>query len=232
MIAAVAAAVGDGDDGAFHDAWIAAGDRLAGRSGERSARTPTAAPADALRRAPATPPSYHPLYGDAGRPAGWRRRSASRSRRSTRGWRCCRVPVAPLRIPFEGTTLPGVLPRPPRAGRARRGRSSSSTNGYDATVTEMYFASAVAAARRGYHCLFFDGPGQGAPLIEQGLRMRPDWETVIRPVVDFALTLPGHRPRRGSRSSGWSLGGYLALRGASRRAATGRLHRRPGRCGR
>ena len=33
VIAAVGAAVGDGDDGAFHDAWIAAGDRLAGRGG-------------------------------------------------------------------------------------------------------------------------------------------------------------------------------------------------------
>jgi hypothetical protein len=28
VIAAVGAAVGDGDDGAFHDAWIAAGDRF------------------------------------------------------------------------------------------------------------------------------------------------------------------------------------------------------------
>jgi 3-deoxy-D-manno-octulosonic-acid transferase len=29
----------------------------------------------------------------------------------------------------------------------------------------MYFASAFAATQRGYHCLFFDAPGQGAPLI-------------------------------------------------------------------
>ena len=62
------------------------------------------------------------------------------------------------------------------------------TNGYDASVTEMYFACAAAAAERGYHCLFFDGPGQGEVLIEEGLPMRGRLgERRSRPVVDFAL---------------------------------------------
>src|SRR5690606_13390834 len=44
--------------------------------------------------------------------------------------------------------------------------------------------------------------------------MRPDWENVVRPVVDFALARP---EVDGSRLAlaGWSLGGYLSLRGAS-----------------
>ena len=37
---------------------------------------------------------------------------------------------------------------------------------------------------------------------------------MIRPVVDFALTLPEVDPDR-IALYGWSLGGYLALRGAS-----------------
>jgi pimeloyl-ACP methyl ester carboxylesterase len=78
----------------------------------------------------------------------------------------------------------------------------------------MYFASAVAASRRGYHCLIFDGPGQGEMLILHGMRLRPDWETVVKAVVDFALTLPNVDPRR-IALSGWSLGGYLAVRAAS-----------------
>jgi alpha-beta hydrolase superfamily lysophospholipase len=78
----------------------------------------------------------------------------------------------------------------------------------------MYFGSAVAATRRGYHCLVFDGPGQGEMLFEHGIRLRPDWETVINAVVDFALALPIVDDKR-IALSGWSLGGYLAPRGAS-----------------
>jgi dipeptidyl aminopeptidase/acylaminoacyl peptidase len=88
------------------------------------------------------------------------------------------------------------------------------TNGSDATITDMYFASAVAASRRGYHCLLFDSPGQGEMLYERGVRLRPDWETVVRAVVDLALTLPTVDPKR-IALSGWSLGGYLAPRAAS-----------------
>ncbi|WP_247895541.1 S9 family peptidase [Azospirillum sp. TSH58] len=88
------------------------------------------------------------------------------------------------------------------------------TNGYDATITDLYFASAVAASRRGYHCLLFDGPGQGAMLYEHNVPLRPDWETVIGAVVDFAETLPLVDAAR-IALSGWSLGGHLAPRGAS-----------------
>ncbi len=88
------------------------------------------------------------------------------------------------------------------------------TNGYDATITDLYFASAVAASRRGYHTLLFDGPGQGEMIIEQGIPLRPDWENVLGPVLDFALGLRGVDAGRVALS-GWSLGGYLALRAAS-----------------
>ena len=52
----------------------------------------------------------------------------------------------------------------------------------------MYFASAVVAIERGYHVPLFDGPGQGETLYEHGIRLRPDWETVVRAVVDFAVS--------------------------------------------
>lgn len=77
----------------------------------------------------------------------------------------------------------------------------------------MYFASAVAASHRGYHCLLFDGPGQGSLLIDKGVTLRPDWESVIAAVVDAALRLPQVDPAR-IALAGWSLGGYLAPRAA------------------
>jgi pimeloyl-ACP methyl ester carboxylesterase len=43
--------------------------------------------------------------------------------------------------------------------------------------------------------------------------MRSDWENVVRPVVDYALTRSEVDPTR-LALAGWGFGGYLALRGA------------------
>jgi pimeloyl-ACP methyl ester carboxylesterase len=88
------------------------------------------------------------------------------------------------------------------------------TNGYDSTIQEMYFAHAPAAIRRGYNVLLFDGPGQGRNLIKDGIHIRPDWENVVRPVIDYALTRPEIDPAK-IALSGWSFGGFLAPRAAA-----------------
>lgn len=88
------------------------------------------------------------------------------------------------------------------------------TGGYDSSAEEAYFLSGAAAVARGYTCIVFDGPGQGAAIIEDGMVFRPDWEAVVNPVVDFAMTRPEVDPSR-IALMGISFGGYLAPRAAS-----------------
>jgi len=118
----------------------------------------------------------------------------------------------PIQIPYEGTTLPGYFFRADAAGEPRP--TLIATDGYDGTVEELYFEVAAAALRRGYHCLAFDGPGQGGVLVKQQLYMRPDWEHVVTPVVDYALSRPEVDPER-IALFGVSFGGYLAPRAAT-----------------
>jgi alpha-beta hydrolase superfamily lysophospholipase len=115
-------------------------------------------------------------------------------------------------IPYEGTTLPGYLYLVDDSGAPRP--TVIYNSGYDSTLEESYFAIAAAALARGYNVLAFDGPGQGAALREQHLVFRPDWEAVITPVVDFALTRSDVDPSRISLF-GYSMGGYLVARAAA-----------------
>ena len=79
---------------------------------------------------------------------------------------------------------------------------------------QLYLQVAAAAIQRGYSCLTFEGPGQGALIREQHLPFRPDWETVVTPVVDYLLTRPEVDPAR-IALMGISVGGYLAPRAAA-----------------
>ena len=85
--------------------------------------------------------------------------------------------------------------------------------GYDGTLEELH-SQALAANRRGWSCLTFEGPGQGRVIREQGLPFRHDWEHVVTPVVDVALARRDVDPDR-IALQGLSLGGYLAPRAAA-----------------
>jgi pimeloyl-ACP methyl ester carboxylesterase len=205
--------IGEGDEASWHRAWKATAQRVAEIGEQALASGHRVSAREALLRAsnyyrtadfflrenPASDPEVTLL--------------STRSRETfATAAGLFDTPVEAVSIPYEGTTLPGYLylvddsstPRP----------TVVYNSGYDSTLEESYYAIAAAALRRGYNVLAFDGPGQGAALREQKLVMRPDWEAVITPVVDFALT-------RGEIAAdrivlfGYSLGGFLVARAAA-----------------
>jgi hypothetical protein len=125
-----------------------------------------------------------------------------------------------LAIPWQGTTLPGYHFRVDSDERPRP--TVVLVGGYDGTSEELYFLNGRAALARGYNVLAFDGPGQGAALLQQHLVLRPDYETVVAAVVDYLGGRPDTDVNR-IGLIGLSLGAHLAPRAASgeRRAASG-----------
>jgi len=93
-------------------------------------------------------------------------------------------PVAErVEIPYETTTLPGYFFRAGAPDEPRR--TLIFNNGSDGSVVGAWTDGIASALARGWNAMTFDGPGQNAALVRQGLPFRPDWERVVTPVVDF-----------------------------------------------
>jgi hypothetical protein len=143
-------------------------------------------------------------------------RQAAAYRAMQRRWHAAAALFAPaferVRIPYGRTHLPGYFLRPP--GRPRRRPTVILNNGNDAQNVDLYAFGGAAALARGYNALMFEGPGQGSVFFLRGIPFRPDWERVIRPVVDF---LEGRRDVDRDRIAaiGWSQGGELVARAAA-----------------
>ena len=117
-----------------------------------------------------------------------------------------------ITIPYEETSLPGYFVRPDGSQEPRR--TIIFNGGYDSTMSEGWFAIGAAALERGFNFIAFDGPGQGAAIRRQHLCFRPDWEHVLTPVVDYALSRDDI-DANAIVIFGWSMGGYLVARGAT-----------------
>jgi len=121
-------------------------------------------------------------------------------------------PFEPVLIPYEGTTLPGYWMSPDSTGRSRP--LLLMNNGSDGPISDMYVFGGAGGLARGYSVLAYDGPGQGAALYRQGLNLRPDWERVVTPVVDYALSRDDVDAER-IALYGASMGGYMVARAAA-----------------
>ncbi|MFE7778757.1 alpha/beta hydrolase family protein [Streptomyces sp. NPDC057445] len=201
------------DDGAFYDAWYGAANRYTGyaRDAERQGKRGTAR-YHYLRATVYAGVSYRPLYG---KPVDPRLVTAFNTQLDSFGKAMALSdrPAEPLDVSLDGHRLT-VLFLPGAGASTARRPVVVMNNGYDAAVPDMYFAMGAFAIARGYHVVLVDGPGQGAPLICDGLTLIPDWERVIRPVVDAVVARPDVDPAK-VVLQGWSLGGHLALRAAA-----------------
>ncbi len=118
-------------------------------------------------------------------------------------------------IPYDKTTLPGYF-YGPKSGSTHRSAKRPLLivqTGFDGCQEELR-PYAIAAVERGYNVLTFEGPGQGEVIRVQHLPFRPDWEHVVRQVVNYAVS---RRDVDRHRMALWgiSLGGYLAPRAAA-----------------
>lgn len=211
-VLAACAEVAPGDDAAFHGAFSTLADRLVDAADDsRDAGHVVSAREAYLRASMYYGTGYRPLFGapvDDRLTEAFERQEAAFARAAA-----LMDPAGEaLTVAFEGVDLPAWRFRAPGSAGARR--VLVATNGYDATVHDMYFAHAVPALRRGWDVVLFDGPGQGRPLYCDGVPMRPDWETVVGAVVDHVIELPDVDASR-IALVGWSLGGHLALRAAT-----------------
>ena len=120
--------------------------------------------------------------------------------------------IEPVEIPYKDTTMPGYFLK--GDGTSGKAPLLLLQTGFDGTGEELYFGPGIAAQERGYHCLIFEGPGQGAMIREKKIPFRHDWEKVVTPLVDYALTR-NDVDKDNIALMGLSMGGYLVPRAAA-----------------
>ncbi|KAI4867211.1 2,6-dihydropseudooxynicotine hydrolase [Hypoxylon rubiginosum] len=111
----------------------------------------------------------------------------------------------------DGFEIPAVF-----YGSGLRGRRPTMLmcNGYDGAQEEMYHAVGEAVLQRGMNVITFEGPGQPTVRRQQGAGFIPEWEKVVTPVIDYALS---RRDVDAHKIGLWgqSFAGYLAPRAAA-----------------
>ncbi|KAK2599131.1 hypothetical protein QQS21_005392 [Conoideocrella luteorostrata] len=116
-----------------------------------------------------------------------------------------------LRAKDDNFTIPAIFFS---SGRPGPRPTVIMCNGYDGSQEEMYHLVGQSVLQRGMNVISFEGPGQPTVRRQQNLGFITQWEKVVTPVVDFALTRPEVDPAA-IGLLGYSFGGYLAPRAAA-----------------
>ncbi|MGB6756891.1 MAG: prolyl oligopeptidase family serine peptidase [Xanthobacteraceae bacterium] len=127
--------------------------------------------------------------------------------------------IEPVEIPYENTTLPGLLVHPdPEAVDKNPAKNPAPAmvffDGFDVTKELQYGYGIPDLAARGIGCLIVDGPGNGESVRFRNLPLIAETERYATPVYDYLAARPEFDARRIGVMA-LSLGGYYAPRAAS-----------------
>jgi len=207
---ATARRIKDGDIQSWYDEWLKTGNRVYGLAKNFEKEGNIVSAREAYFRAS----NYYRL-------AGFYMHSKPNRAKALKSWQKSRdsfrkaVSSLPnielIKIPYQNSTLPGYFIK---TSLKKKPPLLIVHTGFDGTGEELYFAVGKASIKRGYNCLIFEGPGQGEVIRVQKIPYRYDWEKVVTPVIDYALTRPDVDKDK-IALMGISMGGYLAARAAA-----------------
>lgn len=120
-------------------------------------------------------------------------------------------PAERVELQADGFTVPAIFYG---CGQSGPRPTILMCNGYDGAQEEMYHAAAEGALQRGINVITFEGPGQPTVRREQNLGFILEWEKVVTPVMDYALSREDV-DRNAVALMGYSFGGFLTPRAAA-----------------
>jgi dienelactone hydrolase len=123
--------------------------------------------------------------------------------------------IEPVEVPYENTSLPGLLVHPDReATGARPAPAMIFFDGFDVTKELQYGYGIPDLAARGVGCLIVDGPGNGESVRFRNLPLIAETEDYATPAYEYLAAREEFDPTRIGVMA-LSLGGYYAPRAAA-----------------
>ncbi|MBX3492939.1 MAG: alpha/beta fold hydrolase [Parvibaculum sp.] len=121
-------------------------------------------------------------------------------------------PIEPVAVPFRGAVLDGYFHKADASGGRRP--LLIVVGGIETFAEDCWFMLGGEAARRGWHLLAIDLPGQGTTPAA-GLHFEARMGPAVAAVLDHALARPDVDPARVALY-GFSWGGHVVFKGAER----------------